>query len=308
MILRVGWSATLCGLIAACLLVVTPSGQDATDFKELYAQAEYERALSLLASPLTSEAYQYRALCLLALGRSEEAEAAVTRLVTDFPTYVPATDNAPPRLVEMVFAKRRELLPGIARKTFAEGREHFIQKENDSAIERFQLVLTLTGDEAFEDRSTAQDLNTLAQGFIDLARATTVAPRAEVVPAAPPADRTDTAAPPAAQPQVAAPPSARPEPAAQAAPPPREVTQPIAQFQPVPPVPRDLISLVTRPLVLLVEIDSSGNVTNVEVQESAHPRYDRMVALAAREWRYLPATLGGVAVQSQQTISIQPER
>src|SRR6187401_1533590 len=54
--------------------------------RELYATARYDEALALLNSIRTSEATdpaerktieQYRSLCLLALGRTQEAETAI---------------------------------------------------------------------------------------------------------------------------------------------------------------------------------------------------------------------------------------
>ena len=59
--------------------------------------------------------------------------------------------------------------------------------------------------------------------------------------------------------------------------------------------------------MLVVQIDAAGRVTAATVKESANPRYDRMVALATRDWRYTPATLNGLAIASEQVVTIQPQ-
>ena len=45
------------------------------------------------------------------------------------------------------------------------------EKQNEEAVKRFSLVLTLLKDPAFTDLNAKQDLETLATGFIDLAKA-----------------------------------------------------------------------------------------------------------------------------------------
>src|SRR5206468_10579418 len=81
-----------------------------THAQELYAQASYEQALALLdhLDPKTSDTLaegqairQYRALCLLALGRPDDAERAVEDLVRADPAAA-VDDDLPPRLQELV--------------------------------------------------------------------------------------------------------------------------------------------------------------------------------------------------------------
>src|SRR4029453_6523106 len=68
--------------------------------KDLYASARYDEALTVLnglrgGDPSDRKSVeQYRSLCLLALGRSSEAESAIAAVVTVDPTYPP--DSAPP--------------------------------------------------------------------------------------------------------------------------------------------------------------------------------------------------------------------
>jgi TonB family protein len=264
---------------------VALSGQEATKFKDLYAQADYERALGALTSPKTADEYEYKALCLLALGRTDDVSAAVKDLVSAFPLFTPPRDEVPPKFEDLVTTTRRALLPTIAKQAFADGREHFGKKQQKEAIDRFSLVLTLAADPAFEDRVVAKDLSTLAQGFIELARATTLPPK-----------------PSAADRQAAAAATAPPRPASP------KVTQATARVQSVPPIPEELIDRATGPLVLLVRIDETGSVIEALVQQSLSPQYDRLVVAATRGWRYTPATRDGVAVASEQLITIQPSR
>ena len=70
--------------------------------RELYASAAYEDALKILDSlPANRTAEdikateQYRALCLLALGRAAEAETAIAAVIIRDPTYRPRSDVSP---------------------------------------------------------------------------------------------------------------------------------------------------------------------------------------------------------------------
>jgi len=285
---RLRWPLSACGCL---ILVVSISSSAAAqgsevDFKALYAAAEYDKALEVVNSLESLEAQQYKALCLLALGRTADASTAIETLVNASPTFIPSSEDAPPRFVELVTKVRQKLLPTIARRTFTEGRERYNEKQNEEAVKRFSLVLTLLKDPAFTDQSAKQDLETLATGFIDLAKAATTPVKV-----------------------VAAPPEPVPPPAAAAATPasPPKVVPPVALVQTVPPMPTDIASRAGAKLVMVVQIDAAGRVTAATVKESAHPRYDRIVALATRDWRYTPATLNGLAIASEQIVTIQPQ-
>lgn len=283
------WPICACGCLILVLSVSSSAAAQATeiDFKALYAAAEYDKALEVIASLDSLESQQYKALCLLALGRTADASTAIETLVNASPTFIPSSDDAPPRFVELVTKVRQKMLPTIARRVFTEGRERYNEKQNDEALKRFSLVLTLIKDPAFTDASAKQDLETLATGFSDLAKAATTPVKVVAAPAEP--------VPPPAAPTAAAP----------ALPP--KVVPPVALVQTVPPMPTDIATRVGAKLVLVVQIDAAGRVTTATVKESAHPRYDRLVALATRDWRYTPATLNGLAIASEQTVTIQPQ-
>jgi protein TonB len=286
---KVHWPLGVCGWLAVLSsLSIAPAAAQVPEanFKALYAAAEYDKALEAVASLDSVEAQQYKALCLLALGRQADANAAIEALVTASPTFVPSAEDTPPRFVELVTKVREKLLPGIARRTFADGRERYTAKQPEQALARFSLVLTLLSDPAFTDTTTKQDLETLAQGFIDLARA-----------AATPVESAAAKPEPPAAPAVPAPAVVPPK-----------VTPPVALEQTVPPMPPDIAARVDGKLVLVVLIDSAGSVTGTTVKESVHPRYDRMVTQAARDWKYTPATRNGTPIPSEQLVTIQPKR
>lgn len=290
---KLRWPFRACGclLLVFCVSSSAIAQVSEVDFKALYAAAEYDKALEVIASLDSLESQQYKALCLLALGRNADASTAIESLVNAAPTFTPSADDAPPRFVELVSKARQKLLPTIARRVFAEGREQYSNKKNDEAVKQFSLVLTLLKDPAFTDANAKQDLETLASGFIDLAKAATAPVK---VVAAPP-EPVPTPPVSAAGPPVPTPPT------------PPKVVPPVALVQTVPPMPTDIASRVGAKLVMVVQIDAAGRVTAATVKESAHPRYDRLVALATREWRYTPATLNGLAIASEQIVTIQPQ-
>jgi TonB family protein len=280
---RRAWVGTVLSLSLSAAL---GAQERPADFKTLYESADYDQALVLLAPLDTPDAHRYKALCLLALGRNQEAAAAVSALVTASPLFVATADDAPPRLVQLVDDTRKKMLPSIARRAFAEGREHFAAKRNEEAERQFSLVLSLAADPAFVNATDAQDLKTLAQGFIDLARASTAARAAQIPskPVAPPPETVTEAVVAARQPKVV--------PAA-----------PIRQR--IPPIPAALLGRVGPVLSLVVEIDTEGKVASATVKQSAQPVYDQIVLGAVRDWQYTPASLNGQPIGSEHLVTIR---
>ena len=118
------WSRVLMlGAAVTIVIASTAAAQESlTKAKALYDAAAYEDALTILTPVEAPEAQQYKALCLLALGRSQDAVGAVERLVSDAPTFKPSTQDVPPRFVALVTDAKRKLLPSLARRAFNEGR------------------------------------------------------------------------------------------------------------------------------------------------------------------------------------------
>src|SRR4051812_17453813 len=95
-------------LVAAAVLTAstaTAQDRDLSAARELYASAAYEDALVALNRLRSSEhppsqapiIEQYRAFCLLALGRATDAEQAIEAGVTADPAFHPADDQIWPR-------------------------------------------------------------------------------------------------------------------------------------------------------------------------------------------------------------------
>jgi len=280
-VLRLRWSSAWGLPIAAmlCLASDAAAQEPLAKAKALYDSAAYEDALTILTPVEAPEAQQYKALCLLALGRSKDAVGAVERLVTAEPTFEPSAQDVPPRFVALVSDTKRRLIPTLARRAFNEGRDQFKNGSREEALKSFDLVMTLTSDALFKQSSDAEDLRTLASGFIELAKAT-----------APPPPPVEVAA---KLPVISRPPQTP------------EIVQPIVVKQFIPPIPSELNDQGGPTLSIRVVIGVSGRVTNATVQQSAHPLYDRLVLQASRDWIYQPATLNGRPVPSEKVVTVQ---
>src|SRR4051794_20137443 len=105
--------------------------------RELYAAADYEAALQRLnALPASSRrsddsllADQYRALCLLALGRTQEAESAIAAVVTGSPFFHLSETDVSPRVRSTFRDVRRRLLPAIIQKKYDDAKGAFERKD-----------------------------------------------------------------------------------------------------------------------------------------------------------------------------------
>jgi TonB family protein len=270
--------------------------------RDLYASAAYEDALAVLnrlpqanqPREETRAVEQYRALCLLALGRTAEAEHAIETVVAGDPGYRPAADVSP--RVRTIFSDvRRRMLPSIIQKKYAWAKDAFDRKEFAAAASEFSQVLLAMTDpdvEAAAGKPPLSDLRTLAAGFRDLAE-TAAAP-------APPPPL------PAAEPAAAAPPvSAAPRVYTSAD---ANVLPPTVLSQDLPPFPGQLV--VERMGMIEVIIDETGAVETATMTQPVTQRYDRLALAAAKSWRYRPAMLNGVPVKYRKAVqvSVKPQR
>lgn len=263
--------------------------------RELYASARYDEALAVLNGLQSDDrrsVEQYRSLCLLALGRTPEAEAAIAALVKADPSYQPSEDEASPRVRTTFSEVRQRVLPEIASAQYAAAKGAYDRKEWKVAEGQFRDLLTLLDDP--DMRGRLADLRLLASGFMDLA----------IAASAPP--------PPAAKPEPAAP---LPAPAPPTPPVNKVyssedagVVAPAVVRQDVPPVPSHITAQVRDRGRLEIVIDEQGRVSAVQVRQPMHPFYDRLLVLAAREWRYRPATMNGLPVKYRKSIGIALSR
>ena len=282
-------SAFLQGLATAGAVIVLSGAsasaqtQDPLELRvrNLYASAEYDQALSLLGEAQDPAAQQYRALCLLALGRQADAEAALERLIAAAPEFTLSAEDMPPRFVAMFAEQRREIVPGVVRKLFAEAREDYRAKAYERALPQFKKVLALSSDAEVRDEEGLDDLRLLAESFIEIAAASE-SPKPEVA----------ASAAPAAAPAPAAPATVR------------RPTLPVAIRQEMPPWPSSVPVRAGLSGSVRIKINSSGKVTSATMVRNIEPRYDGRVLAATHFWEYKPATDNGVPIDSESVVEI----
>ena len=276
---------------------VFPNDQDSiAAARDLYASAAYEDALALLnrlpgSARGAEEARaieQYRAFCLLALGRNSEAERAIETVVAAEPMYRPNNDLSP--RVRAAFTEvRRRVLPSIIQQKYGEAKAAFDRKEFAAAADGFGHVL-----EAMNDPDAAQavshpplsDLRTLATGFKDLA---TTAAAPPPLPATPP---------PAAAPVV--------PPAPKIA---KVYTSNDADVLPPGVIRQDLPAYpgtvpFQRQGMIEVLIDETGAVESAIMRVPVAPTYDSLAIAAAKNWRFRPATISGTPVKYRKAVQV----
>ena len=282
-------ACTVTMIVSLVLLQPTPgAAQDTLSrARTLYASADYEQALAVLENaPGARETHYYRALCLIALGRSDAADEQIEAVVSLDPMFVPPAGEVSPRVTATFAETRSRLLPGIARTTFTEARRLFQAGEHDRARARFELTLKMLDDSALDEGNDLADLRLVASGFLDLARIESEpppAPEPEPVAALPPAASAAEPAPPAGGVATV----------------PITIEQELPPWRPEAANARRVFTGAVR-----VEIDEAGRVTDARMERPAHPSYDHLLLTAARRWRYVPATLNGVPMASEKTVEI----
>ncbi len=262
--------------------------------RDLYASAAYEDALAVLnrlpgsGRPVdeTRTIEQYRAFCLLALGRAAEAEHAIESVISADPMYRPSVDLSP--RVRTAFSDvRRRVLPAIIQQTYAQAKAAYDRKEYAAAADLFSRVLETMSDPDVAtqvDRAPLSDMKMLALGFKDLA--------------------TTASAPPPPLPAAPAPVPAPVVPKA-----PRiytstdgDVSPPVAVKQDLPAYPGQVV--IPRQGMLEVLIDENGLVEGAFMRISVSPNYDQLAVAAARLWRFRPATLNGAPVKYRKAVQV----
>jgi TonB family protein len=284
-----------------CARAAFASDETLAQAKDLYATAAYDEALAVLdrlqsnASGTDSTAIaEYRAFCLLALDRREEARKTIEAILHENPLYLPSEDQASPR-IQMVFRDtRRQLLPTIVIERYAAAKAAF-ERKDPQAAERFDGVLALLDDPDARSVASLSDLRTVASAFRDLTKA--------MAAAAPPV----AARAPESAPQA---PGSRPAPAvnpnvvytsADA-----DVIPPVALSQRIPrwsPHRTDAMQNFKGTLELLV--DETGAVTSATLRTSVHPVYDAELLKAVRVWKFAPAQKQGTPVRYVKIFEIR---
>ena len=278
--------------VAATLFAATPvlGANVLPNVQRLYENAAYEQALALLdtvtSTPTIAEArvvFEYRALCLIALGRTEEASRAAEVLVRMNPMSTSSSADISPKLAALLHDARLRLAPQLVRERYARARNEFDQRSFESAADDFAAVTLMFDDESLQLSSQAAlaEMRTLAREFLVLARA-------EVKPA-PSADGGAPASPPA------------PEPAAPT------ILPPVAIQQRIPPLPDRLRREIPegREGTLEILVGADGAVKEARVVTPVHPAFDANLLAAAKGWKYLPATRNGVRVPYTAIVTVK---
>ena len=300
----------LVGLVASSALILSAAPAHAqaslAKAKELYASANYEEALSMLnalgsggpsgegatAVPPeeTAAVAMYRVLCLVAIGRTGEVDAAIDRLVSQHPLYRPPSDELSPRMRTAFNAARMKLLPALVQQRYADGKAAYDRGDFATASVGFKWVLGALADPDIAylaTQSPLADIRTLATGFSALS---------EKALAPPP--------PPPAPVAITPPPVTVPE---------RDLTRvfslddsdvvaPVAVRQSLPRFPGAITAAAAG--VLEIVVDAKGAVESARMIESVHAQYDNLVVSAAKKWQYQPARLGGTPVKYMKRIQV----
>jgi len=258
--------------------------------KALYNDAEYDSALAALhgidaatlSGAAATERTVYEALCLVALDRTSDAEAAVARAIQADPLFKVGAEVSP-RLRDLVAHVREKLQPELVQAHYTRAKALYEKHDFAAAIDEFGLVLKMTDpvDGRSELPQGLADIRTLAGDFRELAR-----------------NAARAATPPAPAPAA---PSA-PKPAANHLSEPPAVVPPVAIRQDVPPFPVNLAAALrngagTATVTLELRIAADGHVESAKVVRGIHPVFDQELITAASKWKYQPGKIDGRPVE-----------
>lgn len=286
----------LLGLLSAVPVAAQHSLESAS---ALYASARYEEALAVLdrlstiggPAPSQIDVEIHRALCLLALGRDDDAGAAFANVVSADPSYRLDPKQVSPSVGNFYRTVRKKTLPDIVKAKYADARAAYDRKEFASALEKFTAVQTLFEDDDMAGASP--DLKMLAAEFQLLAEAQVPPPAPPPVEVAPPPPVTAEASPAEPRTYGAEQPGIRP---------------PVAVHQVVPPLPGNIGAIGFPKGLYDLTIDEQGRVIAVLVRKSIHRGYDHVFIEAAARWRYQPAILDGHPVRYRKSIQVSVSR
>jgi tetratricopeptide (TPR) repeat protein len=318
--------AILVWLVLGLSSASAQSNQPLDDAKTLYDSASFDEALQVLdnlgrTQPETDveEVQHYRALCLLALNRTNDAQKAIEIVFSRDPLYRLSPGEAPPRMQAAFAEVRKRLLPSVTEQLYASAKLSFDRKEYALAATQFQDLLTFLDEDDAKSLPSLKEFRMLATGFHDLsasAAAVNVAKSNAPAPTPAPAPPETVPAP---QNNARATAANQIVPASQGPPP--------AQAAPSQPVTDDTAGGVLQPPVVIRQqmpiwvasrtllpkgssgklrliIDERGNVEDARMVESVHSVYDALLISATRLWKYEPAKLDGKPVRYAKIIQI----
>ena len=286
-----GWA--LSGLLAVAAPAAAETTTSLAAARDLYASAAYDDALAMLDGLASATRARderqaidlYRALCLVALGRSVDADTTIEAIVVRDPLYRAAGEDLAPRVRASFVDARRRLLPAIIQRQYRDAKTAFDHQEFENAAKGFTTVLDELADPDVAPQAGQPpllDIKTLASGFKELS--------VKLIP------------PPPA-----------PTPVAPVAPPPvvlkafytaddRDATAPVALKQKLPSYQGKLLAPMMGMLEFLVSED--GTVENAVMRVPVDAVYDKQAVAAAKNWQYQPATVDGKPVKFLKRLSI----
>ena len=267
--------------------------------RQLYASADYQRALDLLdrlaaAHPPLQESQSidlYRTLCFVALGKTGEADVVITTMITRDPLYRPADSEIPPRLRPMFSDKRRLVLPSIIQSKYAKARDAFDVRDYKGAAEGFAETLLALSDPDIAgpaSRPPLSDLRVLVEGFNDLA-IKALTPQPVQLP--------ESTTPPPEAPSVGVLEMPKIYESNDV-----DVVAPVALKQDMPRFRGPIWFEKTG--ALFIVIDEAGRVESAIITEPLDPAYDRALLAATKTWTFQPATRNGVPVKYPKRIQL----
>ena len=285
-------------LASALLFASTAAAQDPlAAARDLYASAAYEDALAVLGKVTAetrvnaaAEIDRYRVLCLIALGRSLEADRVIESIIAADPFYEPDPTDAAPRVRTAFSNVRRRVLPVLARSTYAGGKAEFDRKAYTDAARELERTVRVIDEIEAPARAELADLRVLASGFLVLSRSAADQPK-------PPAE-------PAPVPPSSSAPEKTQVPTASL--PVRPSTDLVVLRQELPPLPYSLTTSGKGEYRGIVEVDinEAGSVTGARMVQAVHAFYDPLLLRATREWKYEAPRVFGKPIPSRKRVAI----
>lgn len=284
----------IAGLILAVWLVAVQDRQSdpSTELaaaRGLYATAAYEDALDQLNRIRSTDALRdqvdtYKALCLLALGRTRDSEKMIEQILARNPQYVPNESEVSPRLMVVYRSVRSRLVPGAARSMYAAARANFDDKKYEMAAAQLRELIALLNTD--DGDPMMADLRLLAEDFLRLAE----------TGGAPPID---TRTPLLSISRVAVTKGPVYSILDRNVVAPVEVSRP----QPILDAPRGTPPGLYQGLVEVV-IDEAGRVESATIRRSISAAFDAELLASTEKWRFQPATRGGQPVKYRRSYEV----
>jgi hypothetical protein len=283
-------------ILLSILCVATSYAEDdrTAHVRQLYESASYAEALEALSrfDIPPDIADEYRASCLVAVGRAPDAELVLEALVTRRPDLSFDGSDRPPKLVALFRSVQKRVVPVALKQRYNTAKAEYEAGRLQTAHTQFRDLLAMLDRVApVLERETAADLRTLSEGFVRLS-----------MPPAPAAIQSVPVALPAAVPATPVNTVTRRDVFDESdgdVVPPIAINQRMPTWNPPQAFQRDSLRGV-----LEILVDENGAVVSQVMRRSAHRMFDAMLLDSAREWRYYPAMRDGRPVKYRKTIVV----